>query len=97
MNALLQKKTQTPMLHLLPKIHKASKKGRHVISSFNCHTSRISEFVDHYLQPEVTKNTDKRQHRFYDFIKKIQAKDNVTDDSYLVLFALYILTYLIRK
>ena len=28
--------------------------GRSAISSVDCHTSRMSEFVDHYLQPAVT-------------------------------------------
>ena len=36
-------------------IHKANNPGRPVISSVNCHTSRISELVDYYLQPEVKK------------------------------------------
>ena len=40
---------------MIPKIHKANNPGRPVISSVNCHTSRISEFVDYYLQPEVKK------------------------------------------
>ena len=68
---------------LLPKIHKASNPGRHVISSINCHTSRMLEFVDYYLQPEAKKL------KFYvkdttDFIKKIEAIDYVSDDFYLV-------------
>ena len=54
-SSLLEEKTQTPEFHLLPKIHKANNPGRPVISSVNCHTSRISEFVDYYLQPEVKK------------------------------------------
>ena len=54
-NSLLEEKIKTPEFHLLPKIHKANNPGRPVISSVNCHTSRISEFVDYYLQPEVKK------------------------------------------
>ena len=53
-NSLLEEKIKTPEFHL-PKIHKANNPGRPVISSINCHTSRISEFVDYYLQPEVKK------------------------------------------
>ena len=45
-NSLLEEKIKTPDFHLLPKIHKANNPGRPVISSINCHTSRISEFVD---------------------------------------------------
>ena len=54
-NSVFEEKIKTPEFHLLPKIHKANNPGRPVISSVNCHTSRISEFVDYYLQPEVKK------------------------------------------
>ena len=53
-HSLLEEKIKTPEFRL-PKIHKANNPGRPVISSINCHTSRISEFVDYYLQPEVKK------------------------------------------
>ena len=51
---LLPDKVKTPTYHLLPKIKKANNPGRPVISFVDYHTSRISEFVDHYLQPAVT-------------------------------------------
>ena len=54
-NSLLEEKIKTSEFHLLPKIHKSNNLGRPAISSINCHTSRISEFVDYYLQPEVKK------------------------------------------
>ena len=54
-NILLEEYIKTPEFQLLPKIHKANNPGRTVISSINCHTSRISEFLDYYLQPEVKK------------------------------------------
>ena len=54
-NSLLEGKIKTPEFHLLPKMRKANNPGRSVISSVNCHTSRISRFVDYYLQPEVRK------------------------------------------
>ena len=53
--SLLDEKIKTSKFYLLPKIQKANNPGRPVISSANCHTSRISEFVDYYLQPEVKK------------------------------------------
>ena len=53
-NSLLPDKVKTPTFHLLPKICKPSNPGKSAISSHNCHTSRISEFVDHNLQPAVT-------------------------------------------
>ena len=57
--------------------------GRPVISSITCLTSRISEFVDDYLQPEVKKLKSYVKDTT-DFIKKIEAVDHVSDDSYLV-------------
>ena len=82
-NSLLEEKIKIPDFHLLPKIHKANNPGRPVISSVNCHTSRISEFVDYYLQPEVKKLKSYVKDTT-DFIKKIEAIDHVSDDSCLV-------------
>ena len=82
-NSLLEEKIKTPEFHLLPKKHKANNSGRPVISSVNCRTSRISEFVDYYLQPEVKKLKSYVKDTT-DFIKKIEAIDHVSDDSYLV-------------
>ena len=79
-NSLLDKKIKTPEFHLLPKIHKANNPGKPVISSINCHASRISEFVDHYLQPEVKKRKSYVKDTT-DFIKKNEAIDHVSDDS----------------
>ena len=81
-NSLLEEKIKTPEFHL-PKIHKANNPGRPVISSSNCCTSRISEFVDYYLQPEVKKLKSYVKDTT-DFIKKIEAIDHVSDVSYLV-------------
>ena len=81
--SLLEKKIKTPEFHLLPKIHEANNPGRLVINSVNFHTSRISEFVDYYLQPEVKKFKSYLKDTT-DFIKKIEAIDHVNDDSYLV-------------
>ena len=47
------KNPRTPRLYLLPKIHKEGNPGRPVISSIDCHTSNISRFIDHHLQPLV--------------------------------------------
>ena len=47
-NSLLEEKIKRSEFYLLPKIHKANNPGRPVISSINCDTSRISEFVDYY-------------------------------------------------
>ena len=44
---------KTPKFYISPKIHKPNNPGRPVINSIECHTSEISRFVDHYLQPVV--------------------------------------------
>ena len=82
-NSLLKEKIKTPEFHLLPKMHKANTPKRSVICFINCHTSRISELVDYYLQPEVKKLKSYVKHNT-DFIKKTEAKDHVRDDSYLI-------------
>ena len=82
-NSLLKEKIRAPEFHLLPKIHKVNNPGRPVISSINCHTGRISEFVDYYLQL-VVKKLESYVKGTTDFIKKIEAIEHVSDDSYLV-------------
>ena len=82
-NSLVEEKIKTLGFHLLPKIHKANNPGRPGISSVNCQTSRISEFFDYYLQPEV-KKLKSYVKDITDFIKEIEAIDHVNDDSYLV-------------
>ena len=44
---------RTPQFHIFPKVHKTSIPGRPVVSSVECHTSKISKFVDHCLQPHA--------------------------------------------
>ena len=74
--SLLEEKIQTPEFH-------PNNPGRPVISSANCHTSRISEFVDYYLQPEI-KKLESYVKDTTEIIKKVEALDQVRDDSYLV-------------
>ena len=42
---------KTPRFYITPKVHKKDIPGRPVVSSIDCHTSKLSKFVDHYLQP----------------------------------------------
>ena len=44
---------KTPHFYLKPKLHKEGNQGRPMISSINCHTSKISEYVDYHLQAIV--------------------------------------------
>ena len=67
-------KTDDPMtlkFYTLPKIHKENNPGRPVISSINCHTAKISKFVDYHLQEHVTKTASFVQDTT-DFLNKIK-------------------------
>ena len=73
----------TPQFHVLPKIQKPSILGRPVVSSVECHTSKISKFADHYLKPnaEALPSYNKAT---ADFINKINGVENITGDTFLV-------------
>ena len=42
---------RTTQFHIFPKVHKPNIPGRPLVSSAECHTSKVLKFVDHYLQP----------------------------------------------
>ena len=77
------KSPKSPHFDIKPKLHKEGVPGRPVISSANCHTSEISEYVDYHLQPIVreihpyVKDTS-------DFLRKLNAVESVPDNPYLV-------------
>ena len=52
---LMRDTKRTPQLYLLPKIHKGINPppGRPIISANGCPTEKISEFVDHFLNPTL--------------------------------------------
>ena len=53
---LITKKTtnvKTPHFYVTPKVHKKDISGRPVVSSVECHTSKLCKFVDHYLDPHA--------------------------------------------
>ena len=62
---------KTPHFYITPKVHKKDMPGRPVVSSIDCHTSKLSKFVDHYLKlhakalPSYVKDTT-------DFINKLE-------------------------
>ena len=56
------------MLHL--KLRNKNNPGRHVINSIKCHTSKISHFFDHHLQPLV-KEISSHIKDTNDFVNKI--------------------------
>lgn len=43
----------TPQSHILLKVHVSNIPGRPVVSSVKYHTSKISKFIDHFLQPHA--------------------------------------------
>ena len=76
-------KVKTAQFHIFPKVHKPNAPGRPVVSSVKCDTSKISKFVDHYLQPHVKslplciKDTS-------DFINRINETKETDEDTILV-------------
>ena len=74
---------RTPNFYMQPKIHKEGNAGRPVISSVNCHTTKILQYVDHHLPLHIqelgsyVKDTT-------DFIKKVTTIDKVQQERFLV-------------
>ena len=51
LDGLKVESSRTPHLYIQPRTPKEEKPGTSVISSLNCHTSKISEYTDFHLQP----------------------------------------------
>ena len=81
-DGLITSNPQTPKFCISPKIHKENNPGWPVISSINCHTSKISKYVDYHIKPimkeipSYIKDTD-------DFINKIN-NHNIPKESIFV-------------
>ena len=73
---------ETPHFYLKSKVHKEGNPGRPVISSINCHTLKISEYVDYHLQP-IVKEISSYVQDTTDFLRKINQINFVPDNSYL--------------
>ena len=52
-NNLKSTNVKTPHFYITPKVHKKDIPGQSVVSSIDCHTSKLYKFVDHYLQPQA--------------------------------------------
>ena len=79
-------KTENPKtthFYLKPKVHKEGNPGRPLISSINCHTSKMSEYVDYHLQ-HILKEIPSYVQDTTDFVRKINQIDSVPNNSYLV-------------
>ena len=72
-------------MYLLPKIHKrlSDVTGRPVISNCGTPTEKVSEFLDHHLQP-VMKSGKSYVKDTGDFIEKIRNLGKIPKDSFLV-------------
>ena len=75
---------RTPQFYLLPKIHKDGNPGRPVVSSIECHTSKISEFVDHHLQP-VVQETLSYVKDTNDFLNKLEICSSEIDNNTILV------------
>ena len=74
---------RTPQFHIFPKVHKTNIPRRPVVSSVECHTSKISKFVDHYLQPHA-KSLPSYIKDTSDFINRINETKDINKDTILV-------------
>jgi len=81
---LLNTSPRTPILYLLPKIHKNQRPvpGRPIVSANNSPTERISQLADFFLQPLV-QTTKSYVKDTTDFINKIEALPPLPTDSLL--------------
>ena len=75
---------KTPTLKLPPKVHKEKHPGRPIVSSINSHSTKISEYVDHHLQP-YTKDIKSYIKDTKDFLNHLdKVPTNISKNSYLV-------------
>ena len=80
---LIIQNLRTPRFYTKPQIHKEDIPGKQVISSVNCHSSKILEYADYHLQPIVweipsyIKDTS-------EFLRKLQPIAEISENSYLI-------------
>ena len=65
-----------PQLYILPKIKERNIPGRLFVSSVECHTNKLSKFVDHYLKP-YAKTLPSYMKDTADFSNKINEAENM--------------------
>ena len=74
---------RTPIFYLLPKIHKENNPGRPVIFSVDCHTSRISSFVNYHIR-DSAQSLKSYVRDTTDFINKISTTVELPEEAHLV-------------
>ena len=82
-NDLLSSEAKTTQFKMLSKVHKERNPGRPVVSSIDCHTTKISKYINNQLQPHV------KELKLYvkdstDFIRKTNNMEKIPDSSILV-------------
>ena len=84
---LLNKECRTPILYLLPKIHKGTSppRGRPIISAVSSHTKKISEFVDHLLNPCAQRASSYMYIRYtIHFLTSLEEVKDLPENTWLV-------------
>ena len=79
----LKTNVKTSHSYITSKVHKKAIAGWPVVSSTDCHTSKLSKFVDHYLQPH-TRTLPSYVKDTTDFINKVENVKDTSKDSILV-------------
>ena len=74
---------KTPDFYITPKVHKKDVPGWPVVSSIDCHTSKLSKFVDHYVPPHA-KALPSNVKDTTNFINKLENVKDISKDSILV-------------
>lgn len=75
-------KNNLPQFKIFPKVHKEGNPSRLVISSIDCHTTKISKYIDNQVQPHV-KELISYVKDSTDFIWKINSMEKIPDNSIL--------------
>ena len=84
-NKLIVDDVRTMQFHILLKFHKPNIPRRPAVSSIECHTSKISKFIDHFLQPHA-KSLPSYVKDTLDFIYRINETKDIQKDTILVKF-----------
>ena len=74
---------KTTHFYITPKVHKKDIPAQPIVSFIGCHISKLSKFVNHYLQPHAKALTSYVKDTI-DFINKLESVKDTSKDSILV-------------
>ena len=80
---LVQTNVKPGRFYILPKIHKTGNPGRPIVSSNSHPAERISQFVDHYINPLVS-TLDSHIKDTTDFLNKLSNLGNLPNNAIFV-------------